>query len=314
MKTLALTHGSRRRGAWRAAICVAAIACGLVGGIASGGAWAQRPDERPVLEPPKRLEAPPPRDVVPAFATLYANAGSPRIAMLWNRTLSDRTALISEERQVLRDTRTSSNSSTEKSTSGVAGDVRLKEADGRSDRTRVQTRVTAPIAEPGRRIGLEERHALMVERAFMAEMNRAGVRFVDRSLAMRSTAAAQHRSGGDAQLIEMDALLKFADLLLEVVWIEDREAPSGYAFDVRTKDLQSGQELTSVYTRGIPVRRAQPAGAWVAGKAGYEFALPPPPPEPTPADVGTAASHDVMRSLGAVLAGRAPARGRGHGR
>lgn len=270
-------------------------------------AWAREGD-RPVIEPPQRPQAAPPRDIVPDFAQAYRKAGFPKIVLLWNRSISDQNQLATMEKKVTRESGTSGRNRSEKSTSDGAGALTLADEDSRFDRTKTQTRMNVAIAEPSRRIGLEERHAVMVERAFVAEMNRAGVSFVDRALAMRATAATKHRAGGDQQLIETDAIYGFAELLMEVVWIEDKDAPAGYAFDVRTKNLKTGQEVGSLYSRGIGWRPPRGDGGWVAGKDGFEYRPAPAVAAPGLGEVGTAVSHDVMRTLASVLASMPPER------
>ena len=141
----------------------------------------------------------------------------------------------------------------------------------------------------------------MLRRVFVDEMNRGGVQFVDRALAMRTTAAKVHRAGGDAKLIEMDALLAHADILLEVLMIEDKSTPAGYGFDVRAKDLKRAVEITSVYSRALPPVPEQRPGGWTAGKDGYEFRKPPAPPPPTAPEIGGALARDVMFTLGSML-------------
>ena len=262
--------------------------------------WAREGD-RPVIEPPQRQQVVLPRDIVPDFAQAYRMAGSPKIVLLWNRTISDQSQLGMMEKKVTRETGTSGSNRSEKSTIGDADSMTVTDEDRKFDRTKTQTKMNVANAEPTRRIGLGERHAVMVERAFVAEMNRAGVSFVDRALAMRATAASKHRAGGDQHLIETDAIYGFADLVMEVVWIEDKDAPAGYAFDVKTKSLKTGQEVSSVYTRGIGWRPPRREGGWVAGKDGYEYQNAPPVAGPGLDDVGAAISHDVMRTLGGVL-------------
>lgn len=278
------------------------IALGIALSSVLSTSFAQRADERPVMTPPPRQQTQASRDIVPDFGVIYRSAGSPKVVLLWNRTLSDQSQTAIQQKKVSREVGMSSASRTEKSTAGAAGNMSTRDDDSKFDKTKTETSMSVAVSEPLRRIALEERHAVMVERAFVAEMNRAGVNFVDRALAMRSTAASTHRSGGDQQLIETDAIQKYADLLMEVLWIEDKEAPAGYAFDVRTKNLKTGQEISSVYTQGFGPPPPPREGGWVAGKVGYEYAQPPPAPAPSPANVGASVSHDVMRTLGGVLA------------
>lgn len=249
--------------------------------------------------------APSPVAVAPdpaiAFGRAYSAAGRPRIVLLWNRTLSDQAATATVQRNVVRDTRRANENSSTQSTQGPAGSATLNEGERNFDRTRVETRGSVALVAPDRKTGLSEREMAMIERSFVSEMNRAGVRFVDRALAMRTTAAREHRAGGDQQLIETDALLKLADMMMEVLLVEDRNATVGYAFDVRVKNIKAGTDVATSYSEAVPAPHRTGQGSWRAGPNGYEFAPPPAPPPPTAPDVGRALARDVMYELGPAL-------------
>jgi hypothetical protein len=132
-------------------------------------------------------------------------------------------------------------------------------------------------------------------------MNRGGVFFVDRAVVMRTTAATLHRAGGDPRLIETDALMKSGDLLLEILLVEDRDAPAGYGFDVQAKSLKDGLSLVSMYTQAFPPAPPQQEGRWTGTENGYEYKNPTAPRAPSPPQVGAALARDVMTSLEARL-------------
>lgn len=261
-----------------------------------------RPDQAPVVPPPPTAAPAAPPDIAPEFQVIYRRAGRPRIVLLWNRSLSDRIQTVVQERTVTRHSGRSSDSSSENVTEGPTGSTVLREGDGSFDGTKTVTKEQVAIEEPKRAIPVADRHAISLERAFMSEMARAGLSFVDRSVIMRTMAASHHRAGADPLLVEIDAMLKHADLLMEVLWIEDKDAPAGHGFDVRVKQLRTGTEVASLYSRGVPLRKPQGPGTWGAGAHEYEFRLPPPPPPPSPTDVGAAVARDVMESLGGALA------------
>ena len=260
-----------------------------------------REGQAPTVTPPPAPAPAPAPDVVAPFTRAYAAAGQPRVVLLWNRTLSDDSAEQTLAKTVIRDMGTVKRGGSSETTSGSAGKATISESTQDHDRTRTITSGTQRLREGPRRTALSERDAILLERAFVSEMSRGGMRFVDRSVAMRTTAASQHRGGGDHQLIETDALLKHGDMLMEVVLVEDPEAPARYGFDVRVKDVRRGTTVASVYSRGVPVQPPQGSGAWVAGANGYEFKLPPAPPLPGPAQVGTTVARDVMQELQGAL-------------
>lgn len=276
------------------------LTCCLV--LVAAHASAQYRDGQPAtVAPAEPAPAAVALDPAIAFGRAYTSAGRPRIVLLWNRLLSDQAATASVQRNVVRDARRSNENSSAQTTQGPAGAATLNESDRSIERTRIETRGTVALIEAARKTGLSEREMAMIERSFVSEMNRAGVRFVDRALAMRTTAAREHRAGGDQQLIEIDALLKLADMMMEVVLVEDRNATVGYAFDVRVKNIKVGMDVASNYSHAIPAPHPTRPGGWRAGPHGYEFAQPPAPPPPTASDVGRALARDVMYELGPAL-------------
>jgi len=261
-----------------------------------------RDGDTPVVTPVSAPAAEPPFDPVPAFSQAYRLAGHPVVMLLWNRSLSDQTQAQTEQRKTITDSARGSRQASTKTTSDRADSATLTDEDASAQRKR--TIVTgnyesgdnaAPNAGP------QSASALMLQRAFMAELQRGGVRFVDRTMAVRTTAATAHRAGGDRQLIEADAMLKHAQLVMEVLPVADKRAPAGHAFDVRTRRVADGRELAAVYTHAMPSAPPQRPGGWVAGKDGYEFRHPLAPPPPNAVELGQALARDVMLALGGRL-------------
>jgi len=268
----------------------------------STGAAQYRADDHPALQPAPAPASQLPRahadNTATVFAQAYARAGRPRIVLMWNRELDDATQQESMARLVLSDSGTSSTTSLTQPPQGGLETATPYRLDGSFSRSTVLSSGRHVVQVAPRSTRLSEIQAAMLQRAFSQEMGRGGVRFVDRALVVRTTAAAHHRGGGDAKLIETDALLAHAELMMEVLLLEDSEAPAGYGFDVRAKELRSGRELVSIYTRASPPAPAQADGKWVAGKDGYEYRLPAAAPAPTPAQVGAALAREVLVALG----------------
>ena len=281
------------------AVTLAALAC------CSGAGAQYRADDHPVLQPPPVAAATAPAEAADTtaadFARAYAGAGRPRILLMWNRELDDAAQAESVERLTVRESGSGSASVSGRAGLGPGGMPTRQTAQGQYERNTVVTAGRHVVKDAPRRSALSERDAAMLQRAFSEEMGRGGVRFVDRALVMRTTAATHHRAGGDPKLIETDALLAHGELMLEVLLVADDEAPLGAGFDVRAKALQGGGELLSIYTRAAPPLPPPAPGRWVAGASGYEFQQPAGPPPPTPGQVGVALAREVMRALGANL-------------
>lgn len=265
------------------------LLCGLVN--------AQMRDQGAhVIEPAAAPARPPQHDPASAFASAYRDAGYPKVALLWNRTLTDRTHSTLKQERVVRERSGTRNSATEEATAGPSGSMSVREGTASTDTTKSETSYAVSEGDAARKVRLSESDVTQLQRAFVNELNRAGLKFVDRALAMRAVAGNRYRGGGDPQLIETDALLEKADLLLEVLLIEDREAPLRLAIDVRAKSLSTHEEIGSIYSQGHPeVRVLQ--GAWAPGASGYEFRVPPPEAPPSAGAVGTAMARDVMDAM-----------------
>lgn len=274
----------------------------LAAAAAASAVSAQWRDGQPPVVMPEAPKGPAlPPDVVAPFSRAYQAAGRPRLVLMWNRALSDESSTATVQRTVKRDTGNIKGGSSTQTTTGPAGNATVREGNRDHDRTQVETSGTMQLREPVRKTGLSEREATMLERAFVTAMGRGGVRFVDRALVMRTTAASQHRAGGDQQLIETDALLKHGDLVMEVLLVEDRDSPLGYGFDVRAKDMRQGIAVATLYSRAVPYRAPPGPGHWQAGAQGYEFRQPAPPAPPTIVEIGDALARDVMSELGSAL-------------
>jgi hypothetical protein len=285
-------------------MCPKAIggAWGLAALLLGSQAHAQfRDGQSPVVVPGARPMPAPASDVAAPFLDAYVRAGRPRVVLMWNRQFSESAQTDYVDKTITRDTGKTSTNSLEKTSRGPTDTATLKDASAEKDDTRTVTSGKVVVNEASRPTKLPERVALMIEKAFVYEMTRGGVLFVDRAVVMRTTAAARHRSGGDPRLIETDALLDNSDLLLEILLVEDRDAPAGYAFDVRAKRLKDGISLVSMYTQAFPPAPPQREGRWTGTDNGYEYQTPPAPLPPSPPQVGAALARDVMTSLQARL-------------
>lgn len=269
----------------------------LASPVGSDACAQMREGQAPVLAAPIHAAPVAPPDIAPVFARAYERAGRPRILLFWNQSLSEAIASATMSQEIVRQSSASSRNALDKSTAGPAGTAKISDSDNKDDSTRVTTRTSGYVGEPHPKAALSERNAAALEETFVSEMRRGGVRFVDKALAVRTTAAKRHRGGADPRLVETDALLADADLLMEIVFVADKDAPMGYAFDVRVKDVKAGTQIASTITRASPPRIPGTPAGWTTGENGYEHHAAGPPPKPGVTDVGQALARDVMSSL-----------------
>lgn len=287
------------------AVRIAAASAALVAtiGLATPAAQAQetlRPDQPEVIRPAPPPGPPPTPDFVGEFRQRYGAAGSPRIMLFWNVELSDR----GRAEIVLRD----NESKTGVKTGSVQGQpsVGWDGSTTTNSTTRVQSNRQREIGigerQDAKRANLPQRDAIIFERAFESEMRNTGARLVDRTMAVRSTAT--EKSADGQQQLEAEAVRGKADLLLQVLFIADSQAPLGYGFDVTMRDVNSGIVLTSFYTVAAPPSPHLPQSYLATGK-GFER---PAPPQLMLDDVAVQLAHEIMNQVGPVLPMRTGAR------
>lgn len=269
------------------ALLVLAAACALP-------AQAQYRSGRPdTLAPPVRSEPAAAADNA-AFRAAYEKAGRPRIAVFWNRNLDDR--LATDYDRVL-EARQSSASVATVAASPYGNAV---VAAGQSDSVTTLRAGERATAEQASRPGLGERVDWPVAAAFNSQLQSAGVRLVDRALAMRALAASSEaESRRDVQTIELKALQDKADLFVEVLQTPDAGAPLGVMFRIDVKSVSTGGLLASVATDGKPA--AAGPGRFVAGKDGFVREAPR---APDTADVGRVLASATMSALTGRLSPR----------
>lgn len=210
--------------------------------------------------------------VVDTFAGAYRRTGSPRMAVLLNRALSDE----------VREWRTA-----ERGVLSVSGDVteRVETPTAAGTETRTTTfqgpgGVSAykqrHVEDRGRRAPADEGWMWAFEDGFLGAFLDAGARMVDRATIMRLAAADSGRQGSAhdpiaVKKIEMDALRGKADLFIEILIRRAPGSKLGYDFKASAKEVETGLILGNVSTRGWDYGPKQPRQKVIATDTGYEF-------------------------------------------
>jgi hypothetical protein len=257
-----------------------------------------RAGQPPVLERPSQPEPPPP-DVLGTFKGEYKTAGEPRVLLFWNVAFDDETEIGHEEVTYVKRSTSASLNDLNKQTQGPVGAATLRENDSKSiDREEhVKTTLEADPAKVHSNLDLRNEAQLEVD--FRQQLHAAGVRLLDRSTVMRFTQARLDRGHIDPKLIESDAVLGKADLLLEVLMIPDPAAPLGAGFKITATNIKDGAEILTFYTLGRPIQ-AVPAGHYVATDHGFAWQQPQ-IPRPNVSDVAITLASQVLRKVGAAL-------------
>lgn len=248
-----------------------------------------REDEPEVLNAPIQKKHDD-RPLIDDFISRYKGKGSPRIALFWNREQTD--VLVRQREKVSRTTQRLNATGTEDTASDYDSTHTLLEADGLKETVTTQTETEN---DDNHRSGLNEKGDVILRSTFRDVLSSAGVRFVDRAMMVRTTAAANQSS--DAQISETKGLVGKADWLMELLLVKDNDAPLGYGFRVTVKSIKNSTVITEFYTQALlPLPGKQPFVA-VPGH-GFERASIP---RPGLQDIAHSLGLEVLRELGRNL-------------
>jgi hypothetical protein len=267
---------------------------------ASAPALAQyRQGEPPVLQPPPRPAPFDDRPALEAFSKAYANAGSPRIVVFWNRTFSDELGDARVKQETVSIKGGSDSITSEDVSSGPGSSSKLTERKSNYGRD-TTFRSGEYVANREQRAGPNEKAIWIVEAEFTNQLGRAGVNLVDRAAIMRTTHLGQGSArGNDSRLVETAALEGKADLLMEILLAADAGAPSGWMYRITVKSVKTGVQLVNFVTVGNPPPRGG-GGGYVATDRGFEHQAPPGPPSLN--DVARAIGFETLQHLEPRLA------------
>jgi hypothetical protein len=247
-----------------------------------------RPDETRNAVPAMAALAPAARDAaaqkasIDRFRGAYAARKSPRIAIFWNRVLTDdvesaKQHVEREDRAVVVGgavtTRVQGGGSTSIQPYGY-GSLEQRSAGGEAQTTfgaagvSVRERTTTDVQQGfgARAPAMIERDSWRFESGFADLFTQAGARLVDRNTIIRVTGDKSNMT--DKQRVEMSALRGFADLFVEVLVTSDPASPSGYVFRATAKDVNTGQLIADVTSDGADAESG--ATEFVATNHGFE--------------------------------------------
>ncbi len=260
-------------------------------------ASAFRSDMPQTLSPPS---AAPSVEVARAgdFGKRYAAAGRPRAVLFWNRVVDDEVGAQFETMQHSRTVteRTAGAAAAEvRGVNGAAGAVTQGSIETRERDSHQSTRRIDGGARP-RGVGVRDDWAL--ESSYTAALQNAGVRLVDRNVAMRLMQAKGNVSSPSEQpLVEARALAQAADWVIEVVPAPDAKGELGLAFRISVTDTRSGAILVRTVSLGRSADTDRPR-PFVAGERGFVRGRAEPS---TMESVGKQLALDTLSALGQRL-------------
>jgi hypothetical protein len=219
---------------------------------------------------------------VKRFEAAYAAAKKPRIAIYFNRVLSD------EVREWITPARGIMTGKGEEVSAGSGAtivtpdgavvettpDAKVK---GSADTERGMAVYSETHAEDQQREKPEEIWMWRFEDYFLQPLLKAGAILIDRATVLRLVAAASADENDaytveSVKLTEMRALVDHADIFVELLVTRDHASPSGYAFRTIAKDTKTGMIIGSVTKTGQDYRYEKSFEA-VAEPSGYEIVI-----------------------------------------
>ena len=250
---------------WKAILSAGAVACLVTAAIADTGTGVYRSGTPAVLEPvvkkvPEPIDLPSPA-TREAFRRFYKQAGSPRLAVFWNRLLDDQLREMESESRVVF----------ARTTAGRAEDG------GKTSTNRSQDKLSVSVEtrpKNARTSPLSEVSGLRFQSGFLRPFIEAGAKMIDRNVILRLTGASRalddpSRPVRDRQLIETLALKDHADLLIQIVLTKSDESGSAAVFHVSVVDVESGRILASFVDDATSANETGRSRKWKAVRGGY---------------------------------------------
>lgn len=196
----------------------------------------------------------PQEEVIARFRDAYAQGGRPRLAVWWNRQLSDTLAQwYSETRTVTAD----------KTRNSAEGDLTLKQSGGRQSVTETQRRTGDAAERPAR----DETWEWEFQDGFLAPFLQADAQMVDRTMITRIMGAGAEEI--DPKTVEVMAMQTMADVMVEVLVADSALSTTGYELRARILDVRSGRILAVVNSRSL--KEWQKTDKATASASGFEL-------------------------------------------
>lgn len=208
-----------------------------------------------------------------AFKQRYVKAGRPRMAIYFNRELSDE---VEEWKTPVR--------------------IETAVRNNRGEVIQAETAIHYRADHENRRgSDTSSDMAWAFEDGFYNAFARQGARLVDRRMMLRLAAAKRPENAKGMvarQHIEMSAFKDHADLLVELLVQRNPSSPSGYNFRAQATNVKTAQVVAMVNASEInPLE-----GKFVAGHNGYERARMSGTPDEVK-QVGQQVAEELMRAL-----------------
>lgn len=195
------------------------------------------------------------------FASAYARAGSPRIAVFVNRELSDE----------VREFQPIAGVQSAVSVTHTGKDGRAEHLDGVA-----QHQSFIAVSNDGQRSPRAEDWLWEFEHGFESPFLAARAKLVDRATIVRLAANGESRNSVEyaslsPKRVETSALIGHADLFVEVLVTDSPRSPTGFRFKATVKEVRTGRILASLVSDDGGASENPKASRVVATASGYSI-------------------------------------------
>jgi len=267
------------------------------------------------------------RQVLAGFKAAYKRAGSPRIAVFWNRELTDQLSQWYADKRVIhtgeqagqgkdrlqpagataapgyqRDTSVANHTTEAQYFADCKAALSLRGADGSRLREYTPELCYQILQRPmpaGDGMGGRAKE-FEFGSGFMGPFLGASAKMLDRAAIMRITQRDSARRSGvevvsDAVEVETDALVGHADYVAEIVYSANPGSQLGVEFLVTVKQVKSGRVVAMFRPAATPADLPPPSTRWAATAAGFEKRTTH--ASATPHQVGAQLAFETMEAL-----------------
>jgi hypothetical protein len=193
-------------------------------------------------------------DVVSRFASAYAGNGKPKLALYWNRQLSDALNEWYSDTRIVNRT---------DSASTMSGEINLDKSGTTQNTTEIQRRV-----QDRRRGAVSESFEWEFQDGFLAPFLEAGAVVLDRAAIVRFTGADMQNAAENQ--VEVRALQGKADYLMEILVSPNWQSTTGYELRTRILEVKSGRIVAMVNSKNL--KEWNPEKQVTVSDRGFELA------------------------------------------
>lgn len=252
--------------------------------------------------------------VMSQFARAYADAGSPRVAILYNQTFANQiTSWTMEAKDVFQEvtgvgvTAQSSRIGAVDSTHGAAIAAQSSQASASGARV-TRSESFTEFQSSRERAGFSSEYVQwLFEDGFSKPFLATGVHVVDSTLVMQAATRRENSEASRQRIADVNANLEavkqHADWLVEVLMVPDGRAVNGYLFRASVKRLEDGRVLATAMSTLDDFRAARERTKVVATDRGYQF-VPDDSGKPTLEEYAQSVAIKLLADLTPKLARR----------